>query len=350
MLPKDQQFDQLFRDRLKDHSSPVSTDLWRRIHSGIGHSRRRRFFFWPFLAAIPVGCLVLFAVDPHILQSRHPSPDASSISIHPSTAPNPSTAANPSNTTTSPTAANPPNHYSIISPTRFAKPIPIFVIEPSGLAPKTTSAQTFRTPDLTLPALAHLSTRPAVATPPPVQPSRLACPNLESGISFFDHFYLSLFGAADFPTRYYNFSYTGGVRLTWQFSPHWSATTGLQYSILKAKTNNHLFDTLREPLDQRDLELPLLIGYSLLNDNYTLTVNGGLLLNLNSRFINRSISAWPNHPGPSAYLDVTYNRALNDQWSAFAAPYVRCLFSSDSPPLAARIWATGLQVGLRYHL
>jgi hypothetical protein len=41
MLPNDNEFDQLFRDRLRDHSSPVPADLWRRVHTGIGSTARR---------------------------------------------------------------------------------------------------------------------------------------------------------------------------------------------------------------------------------------------------------------------------------------------------------------------
>src|ERR1700722_8634072 len=66
MLHNDNKFDQQLRDRLRDHSSPVRGDLWRRIHPGIPAPARqlrswRALRSWPSLRYLGVGAATLVA-------------------------------------------------------------------------------------------------------------------------------------------------------------------------------------------------------------------------------------------------------------------------------------------------
>ena len=170
-----------------------------------------------------------------------------------------------------------------------------------------------------------------------------------SGTSFFDRFYLALFGGIDLPNPNYKFSNTGGIRVSYKITQHWSATTGLQFS--RVNIRQAAFDSLLFPLHFNNLDLPILAGYTIDKDKYRLTINGGAIINLYSRPGGGPIGwGWSNRTGKSATVDVAYDRILSDQWTVFAEPYVRCLFSNSSSLLPPLTWSEGLFLGLRYHL
>lgn len=171
-------------------------------------------------------------------------------------------------------------------------------------------------------------------------------PNPDAGASFFDHFYLSLFGSADFPNAYFRFGETGGFRVTYQFSKHWSATTGLQYSQINIRHNE--YDSFQSfNLGFRSLDLPVLIGYSFHHERYALTIDGGMSFALHAGF-----NSWPDAPkrhGP--LLDLAYTRRLTSQWSVYAEPWLQYFFIKHNEDLLPpHTLSVGLQVGLRYHL
>ena len=61
----DNDFDQLFRDRLRNHSSPVRGDLWRRIHTGLSASVRHLHLlrYWRFVGAGAAIVTVAFVIN-----------------------------------------------------------------------------------------------------------------------------------------------------------------------------------------------------------------------------------------------------------------------------------------------
>ncbi len=63
MHHNDNEFDRVFSDRLRNHSSPVRGDLWRRIHTGLGTSapRLHPLRFWRYLGAGAATLSVAFA-------------------------------------------------------------------------------------------------------------------------------------------------------------------------------------------------------------------------------------------------------------------------------------------------
>jgi hypothetical protein len=368
MLPNDQQFDQLFRDLLRDHASPVRADLWRRIENGIGR-RGRRVPWWPLLTVIPVACLIIFIFNPHI--PHNPSvPTHQNAATHLSTANRPTTgqppvvvkpAATPAvalNAPTAPTlAANSPtnpavapnapstsahlNHYSIIStPEKRSSAHP----DQTTSIPAEPDRATRSRPNITLPSLAPLSTRGSVPGCP-LTPSSRFKPSLDRGTG--PEFYLSAIGSVNFPVLYYHNSYTTGIRLTVQITPHWSATTGLQYSWATfGKDIDSL--TFYYPKTFRNLAIPILIGYTFPSDYHSFAVNAGVVLNLYSS-TNFNYD-FPGQTGPCTYLDFIYTRNLNDRWSLFAEPYSTYFLNENiTDPLFHR-WAFNLHLGLRYHL
>jgi hypothetical protein len=81
MRHNDNEFDQLFRDRLRDHTSPVRADLWRRIHTGIGAPTRRLHFLrhWRYLGAATTTITVAFAAHLIFTPSHRPHPTHPSV-------------------------------------------------------------------------------------------------------------------------------------------------------------------------------------------------------------------------------------------------------------------------------
>jgi hypothetical protein len=374
MHPNDQQFDQLFRDRLRDHASPVRADLWRRIQNGIG---RRGLYvpYWPLLAAIPVACLIIFIVNPHILHNSS-IPTHPPLTTHPPVSTLPSVATLPSvstrpRITTRPSIPTPQstaghvNHYSIIStPEKGSSTKPktshadhststdrtISASTPANHttpAPAPLATSTRVRPNLTLPSLAHFSARGTIPDCPLTPRSKFK-PTLDAGTG--PDFYLSAIGGVNYPVIAYHNAYTTGIRLTVQITPHWSATTGLQYSWANFPKGQ---DTLANlfPKTFRNLAIPILIGYTFPGDHHSFAVNAGVVLNLySSATFNYDVYDFPGQTGPSTYLDFIYTRNINDRWSLFAEPYSTYFFNEkNTDPLYHR-WAIDCHLGIRYHL
>jgi hypothetical protein len=375
MLPKDKEFDLIFRDRLRDHSSPVNPDVWRQVRNRIGR-RRRRILGWFFLGAIPAAFLFVFLAEPQIFVTRHtPVAPALTSSAVPSSVPASSTAAlsaaapSAHSTRTAPSPAFPQfattkavvqlssrsgrkssQNHATIPGRQPAVPRPTILQTADFQSVVATSAAADfarpHTPHLTLPALVRLSTRDVVTAYPPGHPSQLNCPKMDPGSDFFDHFYLSLFGGTGIPTYHLGLTYIGGVRLTIQVTRHWSATTGLLYSQTSYK--HIVFDSITGGF--RKIDLPILIGYSFLGDQSSITVNGGVLLNFRTENWHGFGPKMPMRTGPSGYIGVAYLRSLDERWSVFAEPYLQYSFSNNHLELPLHTWSTGLQLGLRYHL
>jgi RNA polymerase sigma factor (sigma-70 family) len=137
-------------------------------------------------------------------------------------------------------------------------------------------------PNLTLPFLATLSTRGTIPECPLTPRSRFK-PNLDANTG--PDFYLSAIGGVGSPALYYHHSYTTGIRLTIQITPHWSATTGLQYSWANfGKGQRYILDSLSifYPKTFRNLAIPILIGYTFPSEHQSFAVNAGVVLNVYS--------------------------------------------------------------------
>ena len=350
MLHNDNKNDQLFRDRLQDHSSPVRADLWRRIYNGLGSRPAFRLPFravlqspfravlqspfrtvlqspiryWPFLAAGTAAAATLAITVTYFIHNPakrpHPTTNSTASVTHPSPATPPT--ATPLPATAAPATVQPVNHYLTISPAHptFAPPPlrpPTLIAANSpqfntsrrqtsldlnsathpGSTPTTHPSSTPAThhPNpVTLPAIARTTTRIAIPTHPFTLKSRHNGPgdpiNPPGDRRFLKSMYISLYGGPELVTNhYYGPSSIGGVRLTLKFSRHWSFITGLEYS--KVEVPTQVVPPIL-PFDTlhafyfSNIEVPVLFGYTRTFGRSALTVNAGAILNLRYRHSN----------------------------------------------------------------
>jgi hypothetical protein len=202
--------------------------------------------------------------------------------------------------------------------------------------------------NLTLPSLAAFSTRGTIPECPLTPRSKFK-PSLDAHTG--PDFYLSAIGSVNFPVLYYHNSYTTGIRLTVQINPHWSVTSGLQYSWANfGKGQQDMLDSLSIYYSKtfRNLAIPILIGYTFPSDHHSFAVNAGVVLNLYSS-INFNYD-FPGQTGPCTYLDFIYTRNLNDRWSLFAEPYYTYFFTDKGTSPPDHRWGIDCHLGVRYHL
>jgi hypothetical protein len=159
--------------------------------------------------------------------------------------------------------------------------------------------------------------------------------------------YLDIYGSPDIPTRQFGLSYTAGARMTMLITSHFFVSAGLQYS----KVNVNKKDSATAvfyPNYFNNIDLPVLIGYTVGNDRFQFSVDGGVIFNLFSHAVGPVGWGWPNRMGTSAYLGLDFAETLNDRLSLFAEPYGRCLFTYKSL-LPSQTYTGGLLIGIRYH-
>ncbi len=479
MLHNDNEFDQLFRDRLRDHSSPVRADLWRRVHTGIG-STARRLHPWRSLRYFGGGAAMLIAAlaAAHYVYVLHSPSHRVAQSVHrvarpghgvaqpghgpESTANHYSTinsgigsadsdrsavaadqaAAGPTQSGALPgaqSAALPGNHLNPGSDSNRGEIAPI---KPGSIAgasregvPPTGSRSgyptdrtadvghpgtgkiarpargTARTSDITgtpsgtparrrnipvdhrtnpvehrpnpvtLPAMARLSSRPAISTgraiatllptlakrskPPTMLYPRARIHNPDDRSRPPKVGYISLYGSVDFPSNhYYTWSYTAGGTVTIQFSRRWSGTSGFEYGRVNVPTQVVPpilpFDTLHA-FYFSNYEVPVLIGYTRMLGSYALTVNCGAILNLQYRqsnshgnLVTSSTSTWvfnwPDRDSYGAYLGADIFRPLGHSLRVFAQPYARYSISNYRMFIPVQRFSYGALLGVRYQL
>ena len=211
---------------------------------------------------------------------------------------------------------------------------------------------------VTLPALAHTSTRAAIAAGSPLSKTRHDGSNGLSSPAKTPHFqrtgYISLYASPDFPNHNYTWSYTLGFRATLQFSPHWSFTAGFEYARVNVPTQVippiGYGDTLRS-FYFSNYEVPVLFGYTRSFRRATLTVNGGAILNL---YFHRSTGVWvfnlPDRDSYGAVLGVDYSYSLDRHLAIFAQPYARYSISDYRMFTQTQRWSFGTLLGIKYRL
>jgi hypothetical protein len=387
----DNQYDQLFRDRLGDHSSPVRADLWRRIHTGIGTPirRLRLHHHWLYYGAAATTITVALAahlIFTHPSHSSHPSvppvnhysnishnatrrPDTTTLD---QTQPQPATrhitpaSENLASTRENPTRPPIPNsnfldlhrqmQKSKQHNTSLSREI-LSATDPANNPAKNLASTTvlpIRHPKpVTLPAIASTSTRAASTIRPPKlkpwhnDPNTAARRPIKTG-------YISLYGSVDFPSNhYYTWSYAAGGTVTIQFSRHWSGTAGFEYGRVNVPTQYVppvTGDTLKA-FYWSNYQVPVLIGYTMMIGSYALTVNGGAILNL---YFHRStgvwVNNWPDRDSYGAYLGADIYRPLGHSFRVFAQPYARYSISNYRMFIPEQRFFYGAHLGIRYQL
>jgi len=207
---------------------------------------------------------------------------------------------------------------------------------------------------LTAPAkLATLKTRPAVTaiTPNPKKPHQLLLPARPPRGN--TPIRLDVFGSPEYFTfKSFGLSYGAGARVTLVFKNHWTVTTGLQYLRI-AVTGGLGKDSLSYlgPGNISNLHLPVLLGFTTGNERFTFSANAGLLFSLYAQAKGKMTETgiWPNRNGTSAYLGLDFSSRVTNRVSLFAEPYLKCWRPPSAQPFPARVWSTGLMVGIRYN-
>jgi hypothetical protein len=390
------QFDELFRNKLKDYSSQVPDNMWERIHPEKDRDRKL-FFFWLkyviapafTLAGLAGGFYIGARPDAHhslshssVSSASSPvsSPDSSAATGSPLTLSSvPPSPVNPRVVAAYPAPAHPHTlpvntvHHQVhpYKPTAFyatsADPLPA----PSPWSAATRNLNTAPASGsfkhLPLPGIQPIpNTRfhPAIdqlpktaftpvkktTTHPPAPKSNILSPLKKGGWS------VDLYASPDLPVLQLKqdfeksqLSFTIGMKVNRSFGDHVSAATGVQYSQINEKVayndSNATNPTRRYSyLKRTSFDFPLLIGYGIGNDRFRATLNAGMIFKIHS-FGN--IYTTSN----SLYLGVNLAKKINDKISLFAEPYYRYNLpgGGNSQYYIQRINLAGLSIGLRYN-
>lgn len=395
--------DEIFRDKLQGHSSPVPEYMWQRVQPKKGKDRKM-IFFWlgSLMAGLGLASLIYFSRG-HFTQegltgprqSRNANPVGSAIATKSSGSP--AIASSTGRSSGSPLftsrisrapASTLINTRSINTRTTGSRSIPA--------APLPVSRQkTHYQPD-ELPIDNRLSSiQPVQKEIPPLfrsLPRTIASPFIPSSASSIsscpvvktrkfpvyqrkNNWWLDLYGSPDLPinhisstddpgfaqyverSQHMQLSYTLGLRINKSFNKHFSGTIGFQYSRINAIT---ISDTLgsRGPEHLNGIDIPLLIGYRWENDYFQTTINSGIILNIYSwykgQFFNiPDDSLYKRNTGISLYLGLNLARQITDKLTLFTEPYFRYRLSNMGTtrlPFERRIDVAGLSLGLRYYL
>jgi hypothetical protein len=100
------------------------------------------------------------------------------------------------------------------------------------------------------------------------------------------------------------------------------------------------------------LDLPVLAGYSWGNETFGMTVNAGVIFNLNSWLRPDSASYIKSNAGLSLYLGLNFSKHINDHMEIFSEPYYRYQLSSSTVStfyFQKFIDVAGISFGVRYH-
>jgi len=402
------QFDELFRNKLKDHSSQVPENFWQRIEPKKDKDRKLfilwfKYFVAPtFIVAGLAGGYYLgtrpAASHSHRATAAHPQV----VSTYPAAPVNPevtstysASPANPEVMSTYPAApvnrqahpASPANHHAHpASPSAHSPADPLSAsASRSAVAhtPNTTPASVHPGSPATpvnrqaltgslkrqpLPDIQHipntlhhpafdlvLKTTPGpikrmTALPPAPAPSKNGLSPLKKGAWSID-----LYASPDLPVLQIKqdyektqLSFTVGLKVNRSFGEHASATTGVQYSQINEKVtynDSNIVNPLRHAyLKRTSFDLPLLISYGIGDDRFRATLNAGMIFKIHS-FGNVYTT------GKSIYLGLNLAKKINDKISIFAEPYYRYSLpgSPNSQYYIHRINLAGLSVGLRYN-
>lgn len=390
----DNEFDQLFRDRLLNHSSRIKVSLWKGVHTHL--LRHKTFHFWKWYIVGPSAVVV--AITGHVIfghpgHTSHKAPAAHAVATYESrpvgTAPAsldaPTTAgiagsktvtASSSTAKTKTSAAH--HHRPVMHP----DPLPAISPEQrtqttdhrprnrsaannsSGLASvhhlTTITGNNVDAPRPPIPAqtTAQITIKkfktPAIVaakTPNPKTPHQLTLPSMSSRSS--GKLHLDVFGSPEYFTfKSFGLSYGAGARVTLVFKEHFTLTTGFQYLRINANrltTKDSVNGLL--PGYFNNVHIPLLFGYTTGNRRYTFSANAGLIFSLYTQANGalKTTDNWPSHIGPNIYMGLNFSTHVTDRVSLFAEPYLKCWYPPGNLRLPSQLWSTGLMVGLRYN-
>lgn len=357
------QSDEIFRNKLQGHSSPVPEYMWQRIQPK-KEKDRKMIFFWLGSLILGLAALIYFSRG-HFTPSpqfRNISPAASPINKSSGSS---RTTTHRSIPVTSLPVTHLKNHYQpdeLPVDDQLSSLQPVLGETPSLL----------RSLPLTIAAPFPPSSSSSSSSPsscPSSRTSKLPVAPRKN------NWWLDLYGSPDLPlnqissaadpgfaqyverSQHMQLSYTLGLRLNRSFNSHFSGTIGFQYSRINAIT---ISDTLgaRGPEHMNGIDIPLLIGYRWENDYFQTTINSGIIFNIYSWYKGQLLffpddSLYKRNTGISLYLGLNLARQISNKLTLFTEPYFRYRLSNMGTnllPFERRINVAGLSLGLRYYL
>ena len=157
-----------------------------------------------------------------------------------------------------------------------------------------------------------------------------------------------------FPAEYEteHLSYTIGVRINRAFGEHFSGAIGIQYSQININDS-----TTAQNLRSRfySIDLPVMAGYGIGDDQFRTTFHAGVIFNLyswNNLNTGSSSDDYKTNTGVSLYGGINFSKKISDRLSIFAEPYYRYHLSSmttSSVNYNQYFDILGLSLGVRYH-
>ena len=157
------------------------------------------------------------------------------------------------------------------------------------------------------------------------------------------------------PTQYEteHLSYTIGARINRAFGEHFSGAIGIQYS----QINTNGFDSAVQYLRSRfySIDLPVMAGYGVGDDQFRTTFHAGVIFNLyswNNLNAGSSSDLYKTNDGLSLYAGINFSKKISDRLSVFAEPYYRYRLSTmtkSSANFNQYFDILGLSLGIHYH-
>ena len=468
----DNQFDNFFREKLKDHTAPVPVGLWEKIRPE--NEKRPKGFFLRKIngTGLLVAALLVGSVIIGLLTYQHsasvPATDAALNQSNTSTNSNLNQSTSENNSTLNPTPNNtvlikdsmveivedPANHFvknaiadassneTIVNNISLNTNAPSIKNEMPLLQPTTEVQQiTENALDGINYVSAHLNQETLYFNPASLSSSNgkinkslaanghdkfikstiIICPTIRGRSSFNSDWGFELFASPDYSfksvtnvsasqqyldkkdsSEQMQIGYSAGFRLVKPLNEHILLKTGLQYSQMNQKftyrNENELKTTtvittrtiIRSPGDTvivsdtstlqqigysvktihnhfRSIDIPLTVGYQFGNDDLSIGLNAGVILNVSSWYQGEildtslapvpiskvSSSIYKSNIGLGLYSSISVLKRINENTQLFFEPYFRYNLSNmtnSQSPYNQKFQVGGLAIGLRFSL
>ncbi len=375
-MNSDNQMDELFKDRLRNYPSSVPSDMWVRIME----QKKRDRVFWLFFRLLAIGILALGVTGGYYLLIQKKSIAAipqGNVKVNPSPITADTLKSGLAKSSSGQDQMRIPHidaahtktdqkrkekkYYSVESErtnrSKSENPDPL----PFGNANRNLSApkDSMVTKENKLENNKDsLYKKPLVKTPAAdsSQNKEVKKPEPEKNLHN-RKWFLDLYVSPDYPIIHpqeeyeqSKLSYSIGIKLNRSLGKHFSVKTGIQFSQVNIGGDDSL--TQGNTLHLMRLDLPVLAGYSLGNDNLRTTFNGGLVLNLYSWLSGTYLQDFfKTNTGLSVYLGVNFDTKINERISVFAEPYYRYQLTPMTVSSISNlkfIDVVGINIGARY--
>jgi hypothetical protein len=372
----DNQMDELFKDRLRDYPSSVPADMWDRILA----KKKRDRMIWLFFALFAIGILTLGLTGGYLLldQKNSGAPVAMGhTKINPKPIATDTLKASLPNLPSTPVHTGPDimnavnkkmhqkknaqlNHSGNFDHAHLN--IPEKVSSSHGQNGSEALTVSNDSNELEKNKAAYkkdsMVTKPLVKAAPgdSSKTANVKKPEIKKKLNN-GKWFLDVYASPDYPIvpphefQQSKLSYSIGIKINRSLGKHFSIKTGIQFSQVNMITG---YDSLGLGTTHlMRLDLPVLAGYSVGDEKFKTTFNGGVIFNLYTWLQGDDIpEIFKTNTGLSLYLGVNFERRINDKFSLFGEPYYRYQLTPmtiSSFGGLKFIDIAGLSIGARYY-